>query len=221
VTPHDHADQSAQAHSAEERPAFDEGFWDERYGSMAQVWSGNPNPQLVTEVAELAAGVAIDIGAGEGADAIWLAERGWTVIAVDISDVALERGRRRADEVGVADRITWAHADVTEWAPPPADLVSLQFMQMPAADREPLFARCAAAVRSGGTLLIVAHHPSDMNSGVKRPKWPELFYTAEEVASTLDPSTWTIVATDARPRAATGVDGATLIHDAVLVARRR
>ena len=78
-------------HSTTETTVFDKKFWDERYSSASSIWSGNPNPQLVAEVAGLAPGRALDIGAGEGADALWLAQQGWTVTAVDISTVALER----------------------------------------------------------------------------------------------------------------------------------
>ncbi|HVA24135.1 MAG TPA: class I SAM-dependent methyltransferase, partial [Chloroflexota bacterium] len=109
--------------------------WDERYRSQGQLWSGRPNPHLVSEAADLTPGTALDAGSGEGADAIWLAEHGWQVTAVDFSTVALERGAARARELGdeVARRITWQHADLTDWGPPVAsyDLVSAQFMQLP------------------------------------------------------------------------------------------
>src|SRR6266702_6994197 len=85
---------SEHAHGT--RPVFDEGFWDERYRSARQVWSGNPNPQLIAEATALPPGRALDVGCGEGADAIWLARRGWSVVAADISGVALERGRQHA-----------------------------------------------------------------------------------------------------------------------------
>ena len=84
-------------------------FWDERYRSKEQVWSGNPNPHLVEQIADIAPGTALDVGCGEGADAIWLAARGWQVTAADVSQVALDRGARFAAEAGsdVAARITW------------------------------------------------------------------------------------------------------------------
>ncbi len=99
---------------------MDEGFWEERYRAKPSVWSGNTNPHLVTEAGHLAPGAALDLGAGEGADAIWLAERGWTVTAVDVSPTALSRGRQRAEHLGnhLPGRITWIHADLTIWEPP-------------------------------------------------------------------------------------------------------
>ncbi len=94
----DDTDRALAAHAAHSHdvPVMDEAFWDARYGTADRIWSGKPNPQLVADTAELAPGRALDVGAGEGADAIWLAERGWTVDALDISGVALERGRDEA-----------------------------------------------------------------------------------------------------------------------------
>jgi len=203
---------------------MDEAFWDARYGTADRIWSGKPNPQLVADTAELAPGRALDVGAGEGADAIWLAERGWTVDALDISGVALQRGRAEATARGadIAARIDWLHADVLSDELPagPYDLVSLQFMHFSKADRTSLFQRCIAAVAPGGTLQVVAHHPPDLHTTAHRPKMPDFFYAADEVAELLDED-WTVVACDARPRSATDPHGDPIsIHDAVLVARR-
>ena len=205
------------------RPVMDRAFWEDRYRSKPQVWSGQPNPHLVTEVAGLTPGTALDVGAGEGADAIWLAEHGWKVTAVDLSSVALDRGRQRAEEVGVADRITWRQADLTTWTPPAGafDLVTAHYLHPPPEARSTVYAAIAGAVAPGGTLLLVGHHPSDMDAGVGRPRWPEMFATAEELAATTLDDGWTVVATDARPRQVTDHDGnAATAHDAVLVARR-
>jgi len=206
-------------------PIFDEAFWDRRYGSADQIWSGRPNPQLVADLAELTPGRALDVGAGEGADAIWLAERGWAVTAVDISSVALERGRRQAETLGaeLADRIDWVRSDVLESDLPagPFDLVTLQFMHFGLDSRTGLFRRCIDAVAPGGTLQIVAHHPFDMDSAIGRPKMPDFFYTADEVAALLDDA-WTVEACDARPRTMTAPSGDDVtVRDAVLLATRR
>jgi SAM-dependent methyltransferase len=213
VTGHDH-------HA---RPTFDQASWDERYRSSAQVWSGQPNPQLVAEVDRLTPGRALDAGCGEGADAIWLARRGWDVVAVDISTVALDRASRHAEtDVAASRPIEWRQADLVA-QPPDAesfDLVSSQFMQLPPQPRMKLFTGLLRAVRPGGTLLIVGHHPSDLGSGVRRPPMPEVFYTADDIAGLLD-DTWTVRTNEARPRAATTPDGVDVtIHDAVLVATR-
>ncbi|MDQ3588505.1 MAG: methyltransferase domain-containing protein [Actinomycetota bacterium] len=204
---------------------MDEAFWDQRYRSSSAVWSGDPNPHLVTEGADLSPGAALDVGCGEGADAIWLAEHGWRVTAVDLSTVALERAAARALEVGgdVAQRIDWVHADLVDWVPAAAsyDLVSAQFMHLPKDPREALFHRLAASVTSGGTLLIVGHDPSDMQTSVPRPPMPELFFTASEVAASLDRREWETIVVEARARPVVDPDGRTItIHDAVLRAQR-
>jgi SAM-dependent methyltransferase len=203
---------------------FGADFWDERYRSAGRVWSGDPNPQLVAEVTGHPPGLALDVGCGEGADAIWLAGAGWMVVGADISGVALERAARHADETdpAAAARIQWWQADLLTQPPAPGsfDLVSAQFIQLPPETRVPLFAALAAAVRDGGILLIVGHHPSDLEAGVPRPPMPELFYTPEEIAGLLDGS-WTVRTSAARPRPATTPDGAEVtIHDTVLAAVR-
>jgi SAM-dependent methyltransferase len=205
-------------------PPAGETFWDERYRSAPAIWSGNPNPHLVTDAVGLSAGAALDVGAGEGADAIWLAEHGWLVTAVDISGVALERAaaeaRRRDPEI--AGRIEWVRADLTTWVPPTAgfDLVSLQFMHLPTEQRTPLFRRCIDAVAGGGTLLIVGHHVSDLQTSIRRPPFPDQYFEATDIAATL-PEGWTTVEAGTRPRIAVDPAGNEVtIHDAVLVARR-
>ena len=160
---------------------MDAEFWDERYGGREQLFSGNPNGVLVTEVADLAPGQALDVGCGEGGDALWLARRGWRVTAVDISRVALARATAAADaelapapvagaELAepvaldrataaawvVAPRIAWTRADLTV-APPPAgsfDLVSVQYFPLPRQPDHAALRRLLAAVAPGGTLLV-------------------------------------------------------------------
>jgi SAM-dependent methyltransferase len=204
---------------------FDEEWFEERYRSASALWSGQPNPQLVAEVAGLPPGSAFDVGSGEGADAIWLAERGWRVTAVDFSPTALQRAAEQAAGRGpeVAGRIDWRQADLTTWAPPEAsfDLVSAQYMHLPPEPRSALFARLAAAVAPGGILLIVGHDFSDLAAGAHRLDMPEMFFTAEEVAADLTPGEWDVLVTDARPRPAHVHEGEEItVHDAVLVARR-
>ena len=205
---------------------FDEQSWEERYRARDAVWSGEPNPQLVAEAAGLAAGTALDVGSGEGADTIWLASRGWQVTAVDFATTALQRGAAHAEARGadVAGRIRWVHADLTAWAPAERqfDLVSAQFMHLPAATRQALFARLAAGVAPGGTLLIVGHDQGDLQTTMPRPHLPEMFFTAEEVADSLEPGQWDVLVAEARPRRVSDPDGQEVtIHDAVLRARRR
>lgn len=199
---------------------FTQAFWDERYGARTQLWSGNPNPQLVSQTASLRAGRALDVGCGEGADAIWLAQRGWQVTAVDISAVALARGARRAAEAAaeVAARIVWRQEDVLTWGPEPGvfDLISAQFMHLPPAPRAALFRRLAGGVVPGGTLLIVGHHHMDRHG----PQ--ELLFTASEIAGLLPAEHWEILVEATLARSTTNAAGdAVTMHDAVLRAQRR
>lgn len=198
---------------------FDENFWNERYRSQPAVWSGRPNPQLVAEAVGLPPGQALDAGCGEGADAVHLAALGWLVTAVDFAETALRRGAA-ADSTG---RVSWVRADLLTYTPPAAsfDLVSAQYLHLPTEQRTAVFARLATAVAPGGTLLVVGHDFSDLATTVGRPNHPELYFTAAEVAETLDRDAWKSIRTEQRPRQVTDGEGrAVTIHDTVLVARR-
>jgi SAM-dependent methyltransferase len=225
-------DAAVDAYRHRAHAMFDEAAWEERYRAKPALWSGRPNPQLVTEVAGLTPGRALDVGCGEGADAIWLAERGWRVSAVDISRTALDRAAAHAEAAGprVAGRIDWRHADLRDGTadsgealePGGYDLVSAQFMQLPSDIRRVVFARLAMAVAPGGRLLIVGHHPSDLRTSAHRMHFPDMMYSGEEVAAELDPEQWELEAVEARPRSTVDSEGrSTTIHDAVLLARRR
>jgi len=225
MTPSDHQHDHGLEDKTYGTDLFSEAFWDQRYRSSTAVWSGKPNPQLMAEGRSLQPGDALDAGCGEGADAIWLANRGWHVTAVDISVIALERGAAQAQQVSndVAGRITWHRVDLLRWHPPPQayGLVSAQFMQLPAEQRVALFDRLAAGVAEGGTLLIVGHSPTDLHTTAARPPLPELFFTAKEIATALDPSLWKVVVSEARPREGRDANGhAVTVHDEVLAARR-
>ncbi|MEV8227592.1 class I SAM-dependent methyltransferase [Streptomyces sp. NPDC079167] len=134
-------------------------MWDDRYRESDRIWSGNPNVALVREVEGLTPGRALDLGCGEGADAVWLARWGWRVTATDISRVALERAAVHAAEAGVADRIDWQWHDLGASFPGGEyDLVSAQFLHsMGDLPREEILRRAARAVAPGGVLLIVGH----------------------------------------------------------------
>jgi SAM-dependent methyltransferase len=206
---------------------FTQAYWDDRYGSRPRVWSRNPNPRLVSEVEDLAPARAIDVGCGEGGDAIWLAQQGWTVTAADISPVGLERAARLAAEAGadIASRITWRQLDLfaEEWEPlGDYELVNSQYLHLPPEVRARSVQRLGDGVTPGGDLLITAHHPSDLEIPGLRPNMPELFCTAEELAAFLDPNAWDIVTAAAPERSMNGPGGSPVtIRDTVLHARRR
>ncbi|MFD3841995.1 class I SAM-dependent methyltransferase [Streptomyces sp. NPDC058642] len=195
--------------------------WDDRYADRRQLWSGRPNGALVAEVAGLTPGRVLDVGCGEGADAVWLARGGWDVTALEVSGVALERAAGHARDAGVA--IHWVHATLTEAALPPAsfDLVSAQY---PALLRTPDAAAeraLLAAVAPGGVLLLVHHagmdtQPAGGDSGFDAADyvWPSM------VAGLLDDD-WDIEVDEQRPRVAPdGGAGSHHTDDVVLRVRR-
>jgi SAM-dependent methyltransferase len=212
---HDHS-QGGEHHFTQE-------FWDDRYGTAEKLWSGQANPQLVAQVAELKPGDALDAGCGEGADAIWLAAGGWTVTAVDVSAVALERGAHQAMAAGaeVAARISWQREDLQTWDPgrDRFDLVSAQFMHFPSPAIEAFHRRLAAAVRPGGTLLIVSHHPDDLRVG--RIGHAGTFRLAEEIAAELAPADWDVAVAEASGRTAELEGERVEVRDTILRAIRR
>jgi SAM-dependent methyltransferase len=222
----EHSQHHDPAPSVDEEEVFDAAFWDARYGSAPAIWSGAPNPQLVAEAAQLTPTTALDVGCGEGADAAWLAEHGWQVTALDISRVALDRAAAHARSAGpeIAERITWQQADLTEGVTMSETygLVSAQFMHLPQPQRDNVYRALAALVATDGTLLVVGHHPSDLETAAHlRPHHPELLFTADEIVALLDPADWQIVTAEARPRSvADGEDRNVHVQDAVLVARR-
>jgi SAM-dependent methyltransferase len=221
---HDHGPVSEPGDDIEAEVTSRE-HWDARYRTKSSLWSGKPNPTLVSEVTSLKPGKALEIGAGEGADAIWLARQGWTVTSVDISAVALERAAAHAAEAGadIAERTSWLCEDVLEWQPPVGvyDLVTAHYLHLGPARRRLVYGKLAAAVGAGGTLLVVAHHPSDLQTTVPRPPYPELFFTGDDLAADIGAGGWEIVTNAAAPREAKDPDGNVVtIHDTVFRARR-
>ncbi|NUR48998.1 MAG: class I SAM-dependent methyltransferase [Hamadaea sp.] len=209
-------------HEHDHQEMFTAEFWDERYGSADRIWSGNPNPHLVRVASELTPGTALDVGSGEGADVIWLARHGWRVTGADISEVALKRAAEAAG-LDLADRITWQQADIFTWVPEKAayDLVTAHFVHLPWEDLQALHGRLAGAVKPGGTLLIVGHHPSDIEA-IQRPAHvAALMNTAERLATTLDAKDWEIEATNPG-RQFTDPDGnEVILHDVVVRAVKK
>jgi SAM-dependent methyltransferase len=205
---------------------FSQEFWDDRYRTADQLFSGQPNSQLVAQVAGLRPGLALDAGAGEGADAVWLARQGWAVTAVDVSGVALQRAAGLAAAAGepIAARIRWQREDLRSWIPERErfDLVTALFMYLPPDEQAVLHQRLADAVCPGGMLLVVGHHRDDWHANVGRHGPVEMLWTAEDLAGSLEPAKWEIVLATSIPRPATDTDGHPAhVQDTVLRARRR
>ena len=157
--------------------------WDERYAAHDLVWSAEPNVFVAAELADLEPGRALDLAAGEGRNAIWLARRGWTVTAADFSQVALDKGRQLAGDTGVR----WVCADATRWDEPAAyDLVVVAYLQLAAPERRAALRAAYASLVEGGTLLVVAHDSSNLAEGTGGPQDPAVLMTAEDVLGDLD-----------------------------------
>jgi SAM-dependent methyltransferase len=159
--------------------------WDQRYAGSELVWSAGPNRWVEEVAAPLPAGRALDVAAGEGRNALWLAARGWRATAVDFSGVALERARHLAEQQLGADagRLEVVHADVTTYAPDPLafDLVVVAYLQVPDRERRAALRHAAAAVAPGGLLLVVAHDSENLAHGTGGPADPAVLYTAQDV----------------------------------------
>ncbi|MGB7962404.1 MAG: class I SAM-dependent methyltransferase [Propionicimonas sp.] len=197
-------------------------FWEQHYEKRTRIWSGQPNPRLIQFAATLTPGHALELGCGEGADAVWLAEQGWQVTAVDISSVALGRAQAAATERGVADRIAFHRHDLTETFPQGAfDLVSAQFLQSPLDfPREHVLRAAAAAVAPGGWLLIVEHGEAPPWSGLRHHH--ARFPTPQETLAALGlDATWTSEHVGRLEREATGPEGESghLIDNVLLLKR--
>ncbi|MFC7493158.1 MULTISPECIES: SAM-dependent methyltransferase [unclassified Nocardioides] len=202
------------------REHFEQESWDERYGGEGRTWSGRPNAVLVDEASDLSPGRAVDLGCGEGGDAIWLAEQGWQVTAIDFSDAGLRKAAEHAAERGVADRIEFRHADLRTWAPDGEqwDLVTSCFLHLLDHGMVTATERMAEAVAPGGTLLVAGHHPDDSHTGL-RWSLPGVMFTADELVPAVDADRFEVRA-EARPRSETRNDETHEVTDAVLVARR-
>jgi len=152
----------------DERP---ERFWERFYAERIARWSGEPNRSIVAEAAGLAPGTVLELGCGEGADAIWFARQGWTVTAVDISATALGAAAEAAARAGVADAIRFERRDLAAGLPAGSfDLVATAFLHSPAElPRAQVLRAAAAAVAVGGRLLIVGHAPSDAHPHADLP----------------------------------------------------
>ncbi|NIA24014.1 MAG: methyltransferase domain-containing protein [Gammaproteobacteria bacterium] len=161
-------------------------IWNARYAERELIWSAEPNELLVTRTERLAPGRALDIGAGEGRNALWLAERGWQVTAVDFSDVAIAKGREAAHHRGV--EVEWIIADLQTYVPTERsfDLVIEFYIHIPEPWRPQIWRRAADAVAEGGTLLIVGHDVSNLEGGHGGPQNPAALFAPQDVVGAIE-----------------------------------
>lgn len=198
-------------------------FWEDFYGPGQRPWSGRPNELLVTELSDhplvVAGGTALDLGCGAGADAIWLAQQGWTVTGVDISAAALEHAAAEAAAAGVADRIEWRRQDLAEGLPEGSwDLVVAAYLHSPVElEREKVLRHAAGAVAPGGTMVVIGHqgHASPEHE----PPADVTFPTADEVLMMLELDAWTVERAEALEVASPDGSSGSRIDNVVRVRR--
>lgn len=213
---------------------FDRAYWQEHWrhgegGDPSSMASAPPNPYLASELTDLTPGTALDAGCGAGAEALWLASRGWQVTAVDISAEALAKAAARRPEGGTPGGVRWVEADLGVWSPDePLDLVMTHYAH-PAMPQLDFYRRIAEWVAPGGTLLIVGHrhtheaggtghdHGHGDDHGHEGQPPPETTVTAAEVAATLDADRWHILTADERARTMVGHEGRSIVMDDVVL----
>ena len=201
---------------------FTQQFWDERYAGSDRVWSGKPNQRLVEMVTGMTPGSAVDVGCGEGADVVWLAQQGWLTTGVDVSQVAIDRAAAHADVAGAGARTSFARVHVVGGHPRPgaSHLVPPPYLHPPLPTFASTYATLRDAVLPGGTLLVIGHHPADAGTGLRNPALVNLMFTPEQVVALLD-DTWEVevAGTPTRPHTHDGVE--LTLTDTVVKARRR
>jgi SAM-dependent methyltransferase len=187
--------------------------WDERYAAADLVWSAGPNVWVETITGELPPGRALDLAAGECRNALWLAERGWTVTAVDFSGVALDRAQSLAGaRLGQrAEALTTIQADVVTWRPEPRafDLVLVVYLHLPVEERTAALESAADAVAPGGTLLVVGHDLANLDGGVGGPQDPTVLCRPADVVADLAPTGLQVQRADTVRRPVPQEDGST------------
>jgi len=200
---------------------MDRADWDARYAATDLVWSAEPNRFVEAETADLAPGRVLDLAAGEGRNAIWLAENGWTATAVDFSRVALQKAAHLAVARGVALEVV--EADVTSYEPDAGahDLVLVAYLQTGAAARATWVAAAVRALAPGGTLLVIGHDLANLDGGYGGPQDPDVLTTPDELAAAL--GAWDDLEIEKAKRVERSVetsDGPRVAIDHVVRARR-
>ncbi len=203
----------------------DQTAWNQRYADSELVWSAAPNTWVEQLTQDLPPGKALDIAAGEGRNALWLATRGWHATAVDFSAVALQRARSLAkeqlgDDAGTVETL---EADVQTWVPPTRsyDLVLVVYLHLPQQRRSAVMLAAAEAVAPGGTLLIVGHDLENLTSGHGGPQDPLVLYRPIDIVTDIEPAQLVILRDETAVRSLTDGQGQPAeALDALVLARR-
>jgi len=203
----------------------DKTAWNQRYAGSDLVWSAAPNIWVEQLTADLPPGTVIDIAAGEGRNALWLAARGWHATAVDFSAVALQRAASLAKEqLGPnAGHLVTLEADVQRWAPRPRayDLVLVVYLHLRKKQRSAIMASAAEAVAPGGTLLVVGHDLENLTSGHGGPQDPAVLYRPSDIVADIEPAHLDVVRAETAVRSLTDAKGQPAeAQDAIVLAKR-
>jgi SAM-dependent methyltransferase len=193
--------------------------WDERYRDTDLMWSAGPNAFVEDICRELSPGRSIDLAAGEGRNALWLAELGWDSTAVDFSAVAIDKARTIAERRGLT--IATGVVDLATYTPTPGgyDLVLVAYLQLPDDQLAPILRRAAEAVASGGTFLLVNHDVENLEHGYGGPASAEVLSTPQQVVAALGDGL-TIERAEVAERPVATDDGDRTALDTLVVARR-
>jgi 2-polyprenyl-3-methyl-5-hydroxy-6-metoxy-1,4-benzoquinol methylase len=191
--------------------------WDERYSTSELIWTGRANQFVEAHLADLEPGTAIDVGAGEGRNAVWLASRGWSVTAVDFSRVGLDKADQLASEHSV--EVSTVCADATTWTPAaPVDLVVLSYLQLPSDQQRTVLEHAATWLNPGGTLFVIAHDRSNIEHGHGGPPSEEVCYTVDDTVAAL--AGLDIATAEVVERHVDTPDGRKTALDTLVIARR-
>jgi SAM-dependent methyltransferase len=196
---------------------MDSAGWDVRYSTSDYIWNAGPNSFVAEHLKDLEPGTAIDLAAGEGRNAVWLAERGWDATAVDFSPVGIEKADRLAADHGVS--ITTVVADASTWEPAAlVDLVVIAYLQLPPTEQVTVLERAATWLEPGGTLFVVAHDRSNVADGYGGPPSEDVCYDLDRTVAALGGLDIDVAEVAERP-VETG-DGPRVALDTLVVARR-
>lgn len=169
-------------------PAINKDYWNKRYAGKEYIWTVSANQFLVAETVDLPVGKALDLAAGEGRNAVWLAEQGWSVCAIDFSEQAIEKAEFLAESKGVLNRVKFKTEDLNKYKPECGqfDLVTLIYLQLPFEKMKSILQNAVKSLKSGGTFLLIAHDHKNLIHGFGGPQQPELLYKKEQVIDVIN-----------------------------------
>jgi len=159
--------------------------WNRRYGAAELIWTAQANRALMAETETLQPSRALDVGCGEGRNAVWLATKGWAVTGVDFSTVGLEKARQLAEAQAV--EVEWVPADLRTYHPARQDydLVIVLYLHLGAEDRRAVYGTAASALAPGGTMVVLGHDASNLTDGYGGPQDPAVLFTPDDVVDDL------------------------------------